>query len=30
VKGKITKDIRDQWDKLFKEAEAEGRIDFNA
>jgi hypothetical protein len=30
VKGKITKQVRDEWDKLFKEAEAEGRIDFNA
>jgi hypothetical protein len=30
VKGKITKAVRDEWDKLFKEAEAEGRIDFNA
>lgn len=30
VKGKITKEVRDQWDKLFKEAEAENRIDYNA
>ena len=30
VQGKITKEVRDYWDKLFKEAEAEGRIDFNA
>jgi hypothetical protein len=30
VQGKITKEVRDYWDKLFKEAEAEDRIDFNA
>lgn len=30
VKGKIDKATRDYWDKLFKEAEAENRIDFNA
>lgn len=30
VKGKITKDVRDYWVNLFKEAEAEGRLDFNA
>jgi hypothetical protein len=30
VKGKIDKATRDHWDKLFKEAEAEGRLDFNA
>jgi hypothetical protein len=30
VKGKITKDVRDYWVNLFKDAEAEGRLDFNA
>ena len=30
VKGKITKDVRDYWVNLFKEAEAEGRLDFQA
>jgi hypothetical protein len=27
-KGRLTKDQRDHWDKLFKEAEAENRIDY--
>lgn len=30
VKGKINKETRDYWVNLFKEAEAEGRLDFNA
>lgn len=29
-KGRITKEVRDQWDKAFKEAEAENRIDYKA